>query len=270
MSGLRDFRGRVAVVTGASSGIGAELARQLARRGSRVALVARRADRLEALAEEIRRDGGEALPLACDVGERSQVESASAAVVERFGRVDVLVNNAGYNTHVLFKDHDLDDVERMVRVNFLGMVYWIRAVLPAMRHQGRGWVVNFSSVAGKLGQPDEAVYAATKFAVAGLSESIGYEFDPLGIHVLCVYPALVRTEMFTPEVLARMPDRVKGTFIEADVFCAQVLAALERGAREVTIPRYVGIAYLMRLLLPRFFRWQTARLRLPVLPDLTT
>src|SRR5262249_34750395 len=132
------------------------------------------------------------------------------------------------------------------------------------------WIVNFSSVAGKLGQPDEAVYAATKFAIAGLSESLAYEFDPLGIHVLCVYPALVRTEMFTPDVLARMPERVKGSFVEVDFFCARVLAALERGAYEVTVPSYVRIAYVMRLLLPGFFRRQTARLRLPVLPDLTS
>ncbi|HZR85144.1 MAG TPA: SDR family NAD(P)-dependent oxidoreductase [Candidatus Binatia bacterium] len=270
MAGLRDFRGRAAVVTGASSGIGAELARQLARRGTRVALVARRLDRLDALAGEIRSAGGEAHPIACDVGDRAQVEAAAASVVDRFGRIDLLVNNAGYNTHVLFKDHDLDDVERMFRVNVFGMAYWIRAVLPAMRHQGRGWIVNFSSVAGKLGQPDEAVYASTKFAVTGLSESLAYEFDPLGIHVLCVHPALVRTEMFTPAVMARMPERVKGSFIECDAFCARVLSALERGAYEVTVPSYVGIAYAIRLLFPRFFRRQTEKMRLPVLPDLTT
>jgi uncharacterized protein len=270
VSGLRDFGGRVAVVTGASSGIGAEIARQLARRGARLALVARRSERLGEVAAEIRGGGGEAHVVTCDVADRAQVEAAAAGVLDRCGRIDLLVNNAGYNTHVLFKDHDLADVERMLRVNVLGMAYWIRAALGPMRHQGRGWIVNFSSVAGKLGQPDEAVYAATKFAVAGLSESLSYEFDPLGIHVLCVYPALVRTEMFTPEVLARMPERVKGSFVEPDVFCARVLAALERGAYEVTVPSYVRIAYFMRLLLPGFFRRQTARFRLPAIPDLTS
>src|SRR4029078_3534086 len=98
--------------------------------------------------------------------------------------------------------------------------------------------------------PDKSMYASTRFAGAVLSESLAYEFDPLGIHVLCVYPALVRTEMFTPEVLERIPARIKSSFGEVDSFCAQVLKALERGAYEVTVPAYVRIAYAMRLLLP--------------------
>src|SRR5262249_7673351 len=129
---------------------------------------------------------------------------------------------------------------------------------------------NVSSVAGKLGQPDESAYSASKFAVTGLSEALGYELAPLGIHVMTVYPALVRTEMFTPEVLARMPERVKRTFIEPAELTRALLHGLERGAREVTVPRYVGIAYLVRLLLPGFYHRMTANLRLPGLPDLTT
>jgi len=186
------------------------------------------------------------------------------------GRVDLLVNNAGYGRHVLFKDHDVADIERMLRTNVLGTIYAIKAVLPAMRRQGRGWIVNLSSVAGKLGQPDEAVYAATKFAVTGLSESLAYELGPLGIHVLVVHPALVRTEMFTPDVLARMPASVQRRFLEPAAFTRHVLRALERGAYEVTVPSSVRVAYLVRLLFPGFFRRQTAKLRLPVLPDLAS
>jgi short-subunit dehydrogenase len=270
MRALSDFTGRVAIVTGASSGIGTGLAQELARRGARVALVARRRERLEQVAAGIEAEGGTALVLPCDVEQRDAVEAAARAVVERFGRIDLLVNNAGYNRHVLFKDHDVEDVERMMRVNYLSVVYWIKAVLPAMRAQGSGWIVNLSSVAGKLGQPDEAAYAATKFAVAGLSESISYEFDPLGIHVLCVHPALVRTEMFDEATMARLPASVQSSFISVEKFCAGVLDALARGAYEVTVPRHVGIGYLARLLAPSFFRKQIARLRLSVLPDLTS
>src|SRR5439155_15303288 len=144
-------------------------------------------------------------------------------VLERHERVDLLVNNAGYGRHVLFKDHDVEDIERMMRTNFLGVVYATRAVLPTMRAQRRGWLVNVSSVAGKLGQPDEAAYSASKFAVAGLSEALGYELAPLGIHVMTVYPALVRTEMFTPEVIARMPKGAGVTFLEPAVFSRHVL-----------------------------------------------
>lgn len=270
MRGLADFNGRVAVVTGASSGIGTGLAEALARRGARVALVARRQERLEQVAAAIEAEGGTAMVLPCDVEQRDAVEAAARAVIERFGRIDLLVNNAGYNRHVLFKDHDVADVERMMRVNYFSVVYWIKAALPAMRAQGAGWIVNLSSVAGKLGQPDEAAYAATKFAIAGLSESLSYEFDPLGIHVLCVHPALVRTEMFDEATMARLPAQVQSSFITVEQFCAGVLDALARGAYEVTVPRYVGMVYLARLLVPSIFRRQTARFRLGILPDLTS
>jgi short-subunit dehydrogenase len=155
-----------------------------------------------------------------------------------------------------------------VRTNLLGTMYVLKAAIPRLRAGGGGWIVNVSSVAGKLGQPDESVYSATKFGVTGLSEALGYEMAPLGIHVLTVYPALVRTEMFTPEILARMPERAKRTFIETPEFSAAVLRALERGAVEVTVPSYVRMAYLIRALLPGLHRRIIRNLRLPGLPDL--
>jgi uncharacterized protein len=270
VSGLRDFTDRVAIVTGASSGIGAQLAVDLAARRMKVALVARRADRLQAVADRIAAAGGTALVIPADVERQAAVESMVRTVIDRFGQVDLLVNNAGYGAHELFKDHDVADIERMMRVNYLSVVYAIKAVLPIMRQQARGWIVNLSSVAGKLGQPDEVAYSATKFAVAGLSEGLSYELSPLGIHVMAVYPGVVRTEMFTPEVIARMPKEAQGQFLEPAAFTAQLLRALERGQFEVTIPRFIKIAYVMRELFPRLYRRQTARIRLPMLPDLGT
>ena len=170
MAGLTDYRDTVAIVTGASSGIGAQLARDLAARGARVALLARRTERLEALAAEIAARGGQAVAVACDVAERAAVEHAMAEVLTRWGRIDLLVNNAGYGRHILFKDHDVDDIERMMQTNLLGTVYSHEGGAAGDAAQRRGWIVNLSSVAGRLGQPDEAVYSATKFAVAGLSE----------------------------------------------------------------------------------------------------
>jgi len=225
MAGLTEYRGTAGIVTGASSGIGAQLARDLAARGMRVALLARRTDRLEEVAATIRAAGGEALVVQCDVAERASVESAMRTALDRHGRLDLLVNNAGYGRHVLFKDHDVGDIERMVRTNLLGTVYTMKAALPAMRAGGRGWIVNLSSVAGKLGQPDEAVYSATKFAVAGLSEGLSYELAALGVHVMTVYPALVRTEMFTPEVMARMPRGAERSFLTPADFSRRVLRA---------------------------------------------
>src|SRR5437870_8468954 len=134
----------------------------------------------------------------------------------------------------------------MMRTNYLGAVYATKAVLPAMRRRGRGWVVNVSSVAGKLGQPDEAAYSASKFAVAGLSEALSYELAPLGIHVMTVYPALVRTEMFTPEVIARMPKGAARSFLQPADFSRRVLRGLERGKHEDTVAGYIGIGYVVR------------------------
>src|SRR5262245_38831648 len=129
MAGLTEYEGTAGIVTGASSGIGAQLAKDLAARGMRVALLARRLDRLEAVAGAIRAAGGDAIAIRCDVAERASVEAAVAAALDRHGRVDLLVNSAGYGRHVLFKDHDVGDIERMVRTNVLGTVYAIRAVL---------------------------------------------------------------------------------------------------------------------------------------------
>jgi short-subunit dehydrogenase len=269
MAGLRDLRDRVAIVTGASSGIGAQLARDAAARGARVALLARRRDRLDALAREL---GGpdRARALVCDVAERAQVDAAIGDVVDAWGGCDLLVNAAGWARHRLFKDEPVDEIARMMATNFMGTVHTIKAVLPSMRSRGNGWIVNVSSVAGRLGQPDEAAYSASKFAVTGLSEGLAIELAPLGIHVLAVYPALVRTEMFTDDVLARMPETAKRTFLEPAAFTRAVWRALARGRHEVTVPGYVRIAYALRTLLPALHRRTIRRIRLGVLPDLTT
>ncbi len=268
MPGLTQFRDRTAIVTGASSGIGAQLARDLVARGMRVALLARRVDRLQTLAAEL--GGDRTLAVACDVADRASIDAAVATVHAQWGRIDLLVNNAGYGHHGLFKDEPLDAFEGMMRTNYLGVVWTIRAVLPHMRARGEGWIVNVSSVAGKLGQPDEAAYTASKFAVTGLTEALAIEFAPLGIHVMAVYPALVRTEMFTPEILARMPERATRTFIDAPAFTRAVLRALERGQHEVTVPWYVNIAYILRAVFPALHRRITSDLRLPILPDVTS
>jgi short-subunit dehydrogenase len=233
-------------------------------------LLARRVDRLESLADEIGRSGVTALPVPCDVADRASVDRALGAVLQKLGHVDLLVNNAGYGAHVLFKDHDIADIERMVQTNVLGTIYTIKAVLPSMRERrarlDRQPVVRCrqTRTAGRGGLLRHQV--RRDGAVRGLS----YELAPLGIHVMTVYPALVRTEMFNDAVLARMPDTAKRTFMEAPAFTHEVLRALARGQYEVTVPRYVNIAYLIRSLLPGVHRRMTRRLRLPVLPDLTS
>jgi short-subunit dehydrogenase len=267
MAGLRDYRDKVAIVTGASSGIGAEMARTLAGRGMRVALVARRRERLAEVARSIEDGGGRPLIVSCDVGDRGEVDRALATVLSAWGAVDLLVNNAGTGRHILFADHDLDDIERMMRTNLFGTVYFLRAVLPTMRARGAGWIVNLSSLAGKIGQPDEAVYSATKFAVSGLSQALVHELGPLGIHVLSVHPVLVRTPMFTDEVMARMPKRVRNSLIEPAELCAGILTALERGQTDVVLPRRYGWVCALATLFPGWMGRKIGRVKMDAIEE---
>ncbi len=270
MPGLRDYENRVAVVTGASSGIGAEVSCLLARKGMRVALVARRRERLEALASKIKDAGGDASVHTCDVADRNAVSACARETMGRYDRLDLLVNCAGYARHVLFKDHDVNDIEQMMQTNVLGTVYWIKQALPVMRKQGAGWIMNFSSFAGLVSQPDEAAYTATKFAVTGLSEALACELEPLGIHVMCVYPVLVETEMFTPEVMARMPKETKNRFMTADRFAAETLKALEKGEHHVVLPRsYRGVVTL-KSLFPKMMTRKIGAVKLQGLKDLNS
>ncbi len=266
MAGLTGYRGKVAVVTGASSGIGARFARDLADRGASVALVARRRERLEQLQREISSAGGQASIHVCDVSKRPEVEAAFKEIVGTLGGVDLLINNAGYGRHVLFKDHDVDDIELMTRTNYLGSVYWMASVLPAMRARRSGWILNVSSLAGLIPQPDEAAYSATKFALTALSEALAYELAPLGIHVMVVHPALVRTEMLSPEVLARLPRGAAGSIIEAEEFVRDTLRALERGKISIVVPRRFRAVSFLRALWPGGIGRALARIKLSAVP----
>jgi short-subunit dehydrogenase len=268
MPRVDDFRGRVVVVTGASSGIGAALARALAARGACVALVARRAERLHALAAEIAAAGGSASVHPGDVADRALVERSAAEVLHQHGRADGLVNAAGFVHHGLVKDHPPADVARLVDVNLLGTLHWTQALVPALRQGRGGFIVNVSSFAGLIPQPDEAVYSATKAAVTAFSTALGHELAPLGVHVLAVHPVLVRTEMFTPEVMARMPAGSERRFITSEAFAEQTLVALARGERSVVIPRAYRWVVRLRSLAPERFDRVVAKTRLAILPDL--
>jgi hypothetical protein len=259
MRKLVSYRGLTALVTGASSGIGERLARRVAQRGARLVLVARRADRLEKLADEICSRGGEAIALSCDVADRTAVFDCARQVLERVGPIDLLVNNAGYGHHRRFVEWDVEDMERMMRVNYLGAMYWTKALLPPMLDRQRGWIVFLASVAGKIGVPDESAYAASKFAMVGLAESLSFEVEDEGVHVLTVCPGSIRTDFFDQEALERMPAVAKRAMAEPEPLVDAIVDALARGKHEITFPRPIAAAYAVRAVLPRIMRWGVKR-----------
>jgi short-subunit dehydrogenase len=256
---LISWRGKVAVITGASSGIGRLLALRIAREGARVALVARRERKLKELAADIKQAGGEALVVPCDVAERTQVFAATEQILKHFGHVDVLVNNAGYGHHHRFLEWDLDDMERMMKVNFLGSLYWTKALLPQMVERLTGWIVFMASVAGKIGIPGESAYVASKFAMVGLAEALSLEVEDAGVHVLTVCPGAINTEFFDDEALQRMPPVARRSMIEPERVIDAIMRTLALGKHEVTVPPAMAIGYVVRAIAPEFMRRNVKR-----------
>jgi NAD(P)-dependent dehydrogenase (short-subunit alcohol dehydrogenase family) len=179
---------RVVIVTGASSGIGAATARRLARAGFTVYGAARRQDRLAELASDGVR------PLALDVTDDESMSSAVQTVLDETGRIDALVNNAGYGSYGAIEDVPIDEARRQVEVNLIGLARLIQLVLPTMRAQHGGTIVNITSIGGKITTPFGGWYHATKFAVEGLSDALRTEVAPFGVRVVVVEPGGIKTE----------------------------------------------------------------------------
>ena len=187
---------KVAVVTGASSGIGRATALALVRAGVKVALGARRTDRLADLESQITEKGGEALSVRADVSKREECNTLVARTIEKWGRVDILVNNAGLMPLSFLKNLKVDEWDRMVDVNIKGVLYCTAAALPHMLEQGSGHIVNISSVAGRVVFPAGSVYCATKHAVTAFSEGLRQELSVRkNIRVTCIEPGVVATEL---------------------------------------------------------------------------
>lgn len=246
----------IAVVTGGSSGIGAAIAQELAGRGWRCVLIARNEERLRALAEQI--DGEYEL---CDVGDREAVERTAAAVVGRHPRIKLLVNNAGYSGRRGggFLDADAEHLERLVRVNFLGAVWCLRAFLPALQAARPSHVVNVASVAGTVAVPP-GPYSATKHALLAFSRALAATLPAAGIQVHTVNPGFVETPGFPQR--GRLGSRLlERAVVQPEYVARRIVRAVERNRSEIFIPGWYRIPAGAQALAPGLVRRLLARRR---------
>lgn len=251
------FRGQVVLITGASSGIGAELARQCAAAGAHVALAARDGARLAQVAADCRTNGGDALVLTGDVSIEADCKRLVDDTVAHYGRLDTLINNAGLGASGRFDDiTDLSIFETLMRVNFLGSVWCTAHALPHLK-ESRGRIVAVSSLTGLTGVPKRTAYAATKHAMAGFFDSLRIELDGTGVSVTVVYPGFVFSEI---NQRALQPNgqpfgeraylRKKGETMETDECCRQILAATAARQRDLVMTFRGKIGRLLKLLSP--------------------
>ncbi len=227
-----NIQDKVIVITGASSGLGEAAARHLSAQGATVVLGARRADRIQTIAKELTAKGGKALAVATDVTRYDQVKALVDAAVKTYGRIDVMINNAGLMPHSPLERLKVDEWNQMIDVNIKGVLYGIAAALPYMKQQKSGHIINVSSVAGHKVTQAGAVYAATKHAVRALSEGLRQEVKAYNIRTTVISPGAVATELpdsiSEPDISQNIHRFYEANAIPADSFARTVAFAISQ------------------------------------------
>jgi short-subunit dehydrogenase len=252
------LKGRVVLITGASSGIGAVTAKLLAQKGAIPILTARSTDKLQELSAEI---PGEHAVFQMDVTDTEQVIDTVARVHARYGRLDILLNNAGYGEFVPFADASLEHFEQMMDVNYMGVVRCSKAALPYMLGAGQGHIVNVASIAGKIGTAKSTAYSATKHAVLGLTDALRQELRGSGVLVSAVNPGPIDTPFFQ----RADPDgtylrNIAWMIMSADKVARAIVTVMERRLSEKDLPWLVSAGVRIRRTFPRWTDSLTARL----------
>jgi len=225
---------KVVLITGASSGIGRSLAYSFARRGARVILVARRADRLEAVRREIEPYTSDVLVIPADVTDDEQLQAVVRQAVDTFGRIDVLVNDAGISQAGPLQDLDPQRTERLLRLNLWTVIRLTQLVLPTMLQQSSGYIMNIGSGGGRIAVPLFAPYVATKYGVSGFTDALRREIAGTGIHLTLVLPGFTNTDMLNPEMLTLL-ERYGYRVEHPDAVAERAIVGLIRGENEVVL-----------------------------------
>lgn len=254
------YRGKVAIVTGASSGIGLETARILAHKGAVVVAVARREERLAALLEDLKLTSPESIYLCGDISDKAFAGTLVQQVVERCGRIDILINNAGIPMHRMIYKISVDEAEGVMRTNFLSCLWTSLAAIEHMLRDGGGVIVNVSSFGSKVPPTHESVYVASKCAMNGFTRGLWGDLQGSGIHAMLVHPGPIATEIWSK---LDEPGAYNGPVYPADLVARQLLAAMERREFEVVLPRWnfkLWVARCLYAIAPSIVRAGVARM----------
>jgi short-subunit dehydrogenase len=249
---------KVILITGASSGFGADAARLFARQGACVILAARRVDRLQALADEIQAAGGEALAAPVDVTRREEVEAMVKTVLEVYGRIDILFNNAGFGRLDWLEALDPErDIETQIAVNLTGLMLVTRAVLPHMLERRAGHIIHMSSVAGYIAAPLYSVYSATKFGVRAFTDALRREVAPFGIKVSGIYPGPAATEFGQHTGQSPLKKMKTPSFLRlsSEAVARRVVRLALHPRRALILPWYYRIVFFFDALTPALVDW---------------
>lgn len=253
---MTSYRDKVIIITGASDGIGAQLAKTLARQGARLVLAARNEALLQAVAAACREAGGSALAVRTDVGVEADCRHLIEETLARFGAIDVLVNNAGVSGHALFEDvSDFKWYEDMMRVNFFGSLWCTHHALPHLK-KTRGLIVGVSSLAGKVGVPGRTAYSPSKFAMAGFFDALRIELRGSGVDVTMIYPGVVATRIryrgygADGQAAGKSGLEEQGA-MSVEVCVEQMLAAMTARKRELVMTLKARIGLWLKLLAPQ-------------------
>ena len=247
----------VIIITGASSGIGEATARVFSQAGYNVVLAARRLDRLEQLASELERMGGKALVVPTDLRQAENIENLVHQALGQFGRIDVLFNNAGIGHFNWLEELAVADIEDLVRVNLMAVIYTSRAVLPHMIERRKGNIINMVSIAGLIGSPTYTIYAASKFAVRGFSEALRREVSAHNINVSGIFPGAVETEFAAHNRMKRKTGikTPKGLSLSPDAVARDVLRLVTRPRRVLIRPWFMNFAVWTNALFSGLVDW---------------
>ena len=262
-----DFKNKVVLITGASSGIGKQTAIEFAKLGSSIILVARRKNKLEQVENELKQFNVNTLVCVCDVSKKDQVDELSKIVLQKFDSVDILVNNAGFAIYGLVSDLSINEIESQMETNYFGMIYCVKNFLPLMLKKKSGHIVNVASVGASFSVPGVSSYCATKFAMLGFSEGLKHELYGTGVGLTVVSPIMVRTPLFEHTSFTNFSKFSTGVSLSSETVAKTIIKASNSSRLEIVVPSVARVAiwfkqtfpFLINPIIGRIFRKQLTK-----------